>query len=211
MQEWLRLAGEYRAKSDEELREIFRDFADLTERLPSLGFISRIPQPWPRPRKSLNKMKRARQKTAPGQKAISRLSESALQCLRRGVSPGALSEAAQRSRFPMKSKVIPNQTSPSNSAGKLCCANVRSKIRFTKSGRCSGELALRAGCSLAGTDSPTPAFWSPPTNSTGPAPSSPTPFHRTSSMSRTRPYPNTSLPVALGAAQKTPYSSLPSR
>jgi hypothetical protein len=31
MQEWLRLTGEYRAKSDEELREIFRDFADLTE------------------------------------------------------------------------------------------------------------------------------------------------------------------------------------
>jgi hypothetical protein len=30
MQEWLRLTQEYRAKSDEELREIHRDFADLT-------------------------------------------------------------------------------------------------------------------------------------------------------------------------------------
>jgi hypothetical protein len=30
-QEWLRLTGEYRSKCDEELRELYRDFADLTD------------------------------------------------------------------------------------------------------------------------------------------------------------------------------------
>jgi hypothetical protein len=198
-QEWLRLTQEYRDKADEELRELYQDFADLTD------VAQQVLAAELRTR-GLDKKSKIR---SWAEREASPFTESAERAAQGSIF-GSANGKNTTEPVPDEDEGNSESGEPVELSWKTVLCECEEQDQVYQIREVLRRARLRAGFSLAGTGSTTPASWLLQTSSIAPAPSSPTPSHRTSSMSRTRRRPNTSLRVAQGAAQKTPYSSLPS-